>query len=145
MPTDFRIIKPIIKYSDYYKSEYYVVPCEIIELLGKRRHNGEYVKLKILDPISGKLKFVNGLIWDRTIEMFKELNIYEFPLLTQTCIYKNCNIYNPTGLEYVVYGFFNADITERLFGIDEEEFLTESQLHEVFLIKYDELRNWVNR
>jgi hypothetical protein len=144
MPTDFRIITPRVRFSKFYNSKYFVVPCEIIELLGERRHNGEYVKLKILDPITGELIFVRGLIWDSTIEIFNELNAFNLPLLTQTCVYKNCNIYNPLGIDYVVYGMFNADLVEGIFGIDEEGFLTERQLNEVFNENYEDLREWLN-
>ncbi|TXD53597.1 MULTISPECIES: hypothetical protein [unclassified Polaribacter] len=145
MPTDFRLIKPIKRFSDYYQKNFYVVPCEILEMLGERRFNGEYVKLKVLNPNSGDLIFVKGLIYDKTLEMIKELGALELPFLTQCCIYKGCNIYNGNeNFDLIVYGMFNADILERIFGIDEDGFLTDEQMNEVFNNHYKDLIEWFN-
>jgi hypothetical protein len=140
--VDFKIIKPRNRYSEYYKKKYYVVPCEIVELSDKRKHNGQFVTLKIIDPFNGELVLVQGLIYDKTIKLFEELGGFKLPLKTECCIYKDCNIFSNERFDFVIYGSFNVGVLENLFGINEIGFLSEQEKNTVFRNNYAEVVEW---
>jgi hypothetical protein len=143
---DFKIIKPLKRFSKYYNKDYYVLPCEIVEFSEKRlRHNANYVTLKIIDPFEEKLVLVTGIIYDKTTELFNEMGLLNFPIKTQCCLYKDCGIIPGSRLDFVVYGFFNNGLIENIFGINEDGFLSENEKNLVFKNNYSEVIDWLKK
>ncbi|MCL9770540.1 hypothetical protein NAT47_08925 [Flavobacterium sp. HXWNR69] len=135
---DLRLIKPI-KRIENFKSEtktVYIIPCRLIEINERINSKAFRIKIERLDFYSGKLIIHKAITWEKTLQIFDELNC-KLPFITECKFY-----YNENGLQnFVVYGKFNTSGIVNLFDEDIED--NKIDLSKIYNDNYSELRNWI--
>lgn len=133
---DLKLISPQKKTETFNNNlrEYFVIPCNIIEIGERINYNSFKIIIERLDFYSGELIVHQAIIVEKTLNSLYESDL-KLPLLTECKIYFNEN----NNLYFVVYSLITPGILLFL-NINENK---ENQLIENFHKNYFELRNWI--
>jgi len=135
MDKDFKYIKPIKTYDEYWNRDCFIVPCNILDVGRNIDENKRVALIERLDFTTGEFIKHHAIVYKKTVEIFENLNL-NVPIRTNCKIIKN--VYK-NGLNFIIYGYYNTPaILHKLF---DETFSGDND-QEIFINNYSELNHW---
>ena len=135
--NNFLTIKPLKKINSLTEECEYEIPCHLIKIGDRYNRNSFNVTLKILGFDSGIERCQDGIIYEKSIDYFKN-----FELLTRTfCLVRKA----AEPRDFVIYGNFNTpdllEVHELSFTRDHSTMSLDDK-KALFYNNYKQLRNW---
>lgn len=132
---EFLTIEPRKEYSDFYKEDIFIIPCQVTEIGEEANHNSIWLDIKYLDFNTGKPVKGKAVCYKKSLRYLSDV---ELPFNNECSLIKS-----NSGIKFLIYGRFDPDndLTHLLLGTYDGK--SEEELKQVFKENYKELNNWL--